>query len=856
MGWLGDARLGLARAIGGQQLRESGGVEIPFTTDFDTGEFHDSLYRQIEERSKRDLSSRTHERQLRIAYWLYLGYPLAYRGMEITRDFVVGEGISFRAADAEVQTILNRFWNDPINRWDLKQFQRVLELGLYGEQFYPVEVNPVNGHVRMGYIDPLDVVNVRTDPENVEIIREIDVREISRYQVEPAGACDDAVKTLKVIGPDDDPQSDNFGRLCGEVFVFQTNKVSNATRGNSDLLPAIDWLETHEQFLFGVHEAAILKTSLVWDVMVEGADRHKLAEFEKRFGKLKKGSTRFHNEKVTISAILPDLGTSELAEHGLMLKTHIATALGLPVHWLSEGGNANRACYSEDTQTLTENGWKFWYEIDEGERLASFNPDTEEIEFHVPEKRYVYDHDGEMYHFKGKRVDIMVTPDHKMFFKRFWRVMEHGVHDQWEITPANELPTRKVYFRSAGTYRAQKVDLAFFLPGAQYDPQSRMPDEEERAIENSLWLKFLGWYITEGWCKSRNSGKSWVVYLCQKDGTESDARMREVLEQMPFEYAVEPMATGVNKYRIHSKALYTWLSENCGCKSGEKRLPDYFRGLTRHSLATLFETIVDGDGHRDTRDGRTSGHIGTTSRVLADQLQEVCIRLNLSSRIGLAKKEGYQDGYRLCFSENPYQMVDLDRNLDRVHYKGKVYCFEVRPHHLMITRRGPHALPSIQSQTAAEMGLPTTKKLRSRQNFVRNMYSYIFDFAIDQAIIAGRLPADVDRRFSVISPQIWAIDTQRITSSLATASQALMIAEQQNWMTTAEAGETFKFVADQLGIGTLHFGHETDSDREVSRGDYYLERTGQLKKRLREIGDHLGEDTIEIDAATDGDEKD
>src|SRR3972149_10099094 len=58
------------------------------------------------------------------------------------------------------------------------------------------------------------------------------------------------------------------------------------------------------------------------------------------------------------------------------------------------------ACYSEDTQTLTENGWKYYWEYKEGEKIATLNPKTDKIEYHLPKKMFVYEHDGEMYHYK------------------------------------------------------------------------------------------------------------------------------------------------------------------------------------------------------------------------------------------------------------------------------------------------------------------------------------------------------------------------------------------------------------------------------------------------------------------------
>ncbi len=296
----------------------------------------------------RDISRFKHERTLQIAYILYLGYPLAKRGLEITRDFIVGEGITFKAKDKTVQEVLDLHWKDPVNNWNIKQFNKAFELGLYGEQFYPVFINPENGLVRLGYIDPINVNAVISDPENVEIVKEVQLKASKKDNASTPIDAEKDLKRLEVIHVDEDPESDTFGMQIGEIFVFQINKVVNASRGNTDLLAAIDWLETHEQYLFTIHEAAMIKAQVLWDVTVKGADLKKLKELEKAFGSnIKPGSVRFHNDKMTVKPEAPVLNMDDAAEHASLIKTHVAAALGYPVHWLCDPSTGNRATATE-----------------------------------------------------------------------------------------------------------------------------------------------------------------------------------------------------------------------------------------------------------------------------------------------------------------------------------------------------------------------------------------------------------------------------------------------------------------------------------------------------------------------------
>ena len=93
---------------------------------------------------------------------------------------------------------------------------------------------------------------------------------------------------------------------------------------------------------------------------------------------------------------------------------HFRAALGQIVNFMY---TLQGECYSEDTQVLTENGWKYFYEVKPGEKVFTLNPETNEIELQEPYRFYEYDFDGELYHFKGDEVDLLVTPGHRMLVK-------------------------------------------------------------------------------------------------------------------------------------------------------------------------------------------------------------------------------------------------------------------------------------------------------------------------------------------------------------------------------------------------------------------------------------------------------
>lgn len=285
----------------------------------------------------RDLDPMIQDRMQDIAFYLYDSNPLAHRIIEMTKDFITGDGFTFRAIDPTVQEILEKHWNDSVNNWDLKQDQRAFELCLFGEQFYPVFINPWNGHVKLGYIEPTKVSKVVLDKQNPEIVKEV-ILKSGRSGVE---------KHYKVINPNNVKGSANFGLLEGEIFVFNINKVTNASRGRSDLLSLCDWIDGFDQFLFARLERASLLNNYIWDVLLEDANEDVIKKFLENQAIPKPGSIRAHNQKVTWNAVAPKFESSDASKEANLFKMQILGGAGFPNIWFGEGQETIRAGVAE-----------------------------------------------------------------------------------------------------------------------------------------------------------------------------------------------------------------------------------------------------------------------------------------------------------------------------------------------------------------------------------------------------------------------------------------------------------------------------------------------------------------------------
>jgi len=95
---------------------------------------------------------------------------------------------------------------------------------------------------------------------------------------------------------------------------------------------------------------------------------------------------------------------------------HFRSALGQIVNFFY---TLQGECFSADTQVLTDSGWKYFYEVKENDKIFTLNNQTDEIELQKPIRFYEFNYDGELYNFKSKKLDLLVTPNHNLLVKNF-----------------------------------------------------------------------------------------------------------------------------------------------------------------------------------------------------------------------------------------------------------------------------------------------------------------------------------------------------------------------------------------------------------------------------------------------------
>lgn len=347
------------------------------------------------------------------------------------------------------------------------------------------------------------------------------------------------------------------------------------------------------------------------------------------------------------------LGLQQLIVHSVL--TEILNKHSNVVVVLDE---AHRFCLSQDTEILTNNGWKRYDEVNTGTLVFSYNKETRELELAPIKRMIVREHNGELLKLQNQdSINTLVTEDHRVVCKT--RTASKNRKFAWskeKFVLAKELPT------------GFKVPVVGnFVPKSKCD------------IDDDL-IKIMGWIITVR-KRERSFGKS---------------------EETNFFLGKKA-----------SDQIRKWLEEN------PHRIPRIFlENASSHQLRVLFNSLVQGDG---TVEFSKNGHklirfyCGHNSQ-LADDFQELCVRLGLSSV--KSRSTNGQIIVRVSFRRE-YASI---RKVSKVHYSGKVWDITIRNGAFVARRDGKVFItgncPERKPSAARDAVTTLIKEGRAKGNFL------------------------------------------------------------------------------------------------------------------------------------------
>jgi hypothetical protein len=275
-------------------------------------------------------------------------------------------------------------------------------------------------------------------------------------------------------------------------------------------------------------------------------------------------------------------------------------------------------CVTDDTEILTDKGWKKAKNISEDDIVASFSKESGVISYDKAEALEKFQARG-AYKIKGKHKNEIVTPKHNLVIGgNFMRAEDYvgGYRDD---------------FRHAGFINGSGINLS------------------------SNELRLLTWVVMDGTLVDnakyvKGSTKKRVQFkLSKKRKIDS---LCELLDRMKIKYSIKKATMSeTNILQPYLIRIYgDWARKIFSMLNDEKVLPKSFKDLSREQLITVLKTIQITDG----RESGDSIEWSSICKQNIDIIQIACITNGIPCKFKTYKEFGGFENRKTLYVANIY----------------------------------------------------------------------------------------------------------------------------------------------------------------------------------------------------------
>jgi len=297
--------------------------------------------------------------------------------------------------------------------------------------------------------------------------------------------------------------------------------------------------------------------------------------------------------------------------------------------------NASYCLPVEDTEVLTRRGWLSANDLTTDDEALALDPGTDELVWTDVQAVNVFDWDGPMARWRNERFDALSTPDHR------W--LAQSARGKRSIRTTADL--HELQGGGAGSLVVAGGTPMAFSPLAKHDDD---------------FVETVGWFVTEGHWHTQNRAPMFTQD--EQINPEHAARIDRLAK-----------AWGGSVYRFKGKATQWYvpsLRESLHSVVGDQKAltAEFLGSLTYSQARLLYETLLDGDGHRG-----VSTVWAQSDEGRVDGFQMLAMMLGLRTQARWRQR----DIGKRCSDVTVYKNRTLNiQNLKRTteHYQGKVWC--------------------------------------------------------------------------------------------------------------------------------------------------------------------------------------
>lgn len=242
-------------------------------------------------------------------------------------------------------------------------------------------------------------------------------------------------------------------------------------------------------------------------------------------------------------------------------------------------------CYSDDTQVLTNYGWRLFKDVHWEDMILSLNPSTYNIEWVGIDDMQEYESNGKMYHFFNKTLDCLVTPDHKMVYlnKSDGRI---------KYCLAKDYTKGKGAFYRGCEYVAGDTDAI---------------DIEGKKYSFDLFCEFMGYYLSDGSLQHKTG-----IIISQKDGQPYKYMIVDCIKNMGFAPRVKE-----EMIEFYNAPLNRYLTQFGIAR--KKFIPTIIKNASKRQIQIFLDAFIKCDGY--VRNIRKS-FVGSHGNIFVPKLEE------------------------------------------------------------------------------------------------------------------------------------------------------------------------------------------------------------------------------------------
>jgi hypothetical protein len=354
--------------------------------------------------------------------------------------------------------------------------------------------------------------------------------------------------------------------------------------------------------------------------------------------------------------------------------------------------------YSSDTEILTNEGFKFFEELNGKERIITKNDDN--ILVYVDLIKVLNQNiEGHLLNFRCTQTDLLVSPDTKMWVQKSYL----GNVNEWDFINANEMNKSYYTMDRGGIWNHKDKQNTIYFPEYTSKAVNKNHGSQPEQIFDSKWFfKFLGLWISKGCLHTNKKSIYPRNILLRTNNMKKKINVMEILDNLNLKYN---FYNATNEFQINNIPLYTFLYENfyqniTTNKRKEVGIPTWIKSSSIENLEYLIQGIF--------MNVRTSDRKNCITRVFAsDKLRhdiiELSLKINVGSSINFLKKAMMytymnnkrtmtNDVYGISFGKENKFLIRKNENVkmgNLEYYSGNIFNVVLPNHHkIFIMRKG------------------------------------------------------------------------------------------------------------------------------------------------------------------------